>query len=173
MTCECANAEKPSPPYSFGMIIPRNPCSLINCHSASGRSFSSWVISQSSHNRHNSSTGPSRNSCSSWFNRGCGVASSFSHAGFPLNSSPSHQTVPASSASCSVCETFGNTRRNQSSNRSEIRLRRNAGMSVITAAPTSAIQARVVTIAPAPDHKSSARTYTPTPASQPKRLILK
>src|SRR5207253_4813726 len=37
-TCECANAEKPSPPYSFGMIIPRKPLSLMYCQTGCGRS---------------------------------------------------------------------------------------------------------------------------------------
>ncbi|CFP42230.1 Uncharacterised protein [Bordetella pertussis] len=26
---ECAWAQKPRPPYSFGMIMPRKPCSLM------------------------------------------------------------------------------------------------------------------------------------------------
>ena len=38
-TCECANAEKPRPPYSFGMIIPRKPLSLMNCQTCGGRSL--------------------------------------------------------------------------------------------------------------------------------------
>ena len=38
-TSECACAEKPSPPYSFGMIMPRNPRSLMNCQTFGGRSL--------------------------------------------------------------------------------------------------------------------------------------
>ena len=43
----------------------------------------------------------------------CGglAASSFSHFGAPVNSSPSHHTVPASSASFSVCDIAGRSRR--------------------------------------------------------------
>ena len=39
ITCECANAEKPRPPYSFGMIMPRKPLSLMNCQTCGGRSL--------------------------------------------------------------------------------------------------------------------------------------
>ena len=38
-TCEWAYAENPRPPYSFGMIIPRKPLSLMYCHTCGGRSL--------------------------------------------------------------------------------------------------------------------------------------
>ena len=88
--------------------MPRKPWSLMNCQTSGGRSFSSWVIFQSSHHaaqlfdraveerlllRRSASASAWRAACSS--------------PGLPLNSSPSHHTVPASSASCSVCDTCG------------------------------------------------------------------
>ena len=39
ITCECAHAENPSPPYSLGMIIPKKPLSLMYCHTCGGRSL--------------------------------------------------------------------------------------------------------------------------------------
>ena len=107
--------------------MPRKPRFLINSQTWGGRSFNSWVISQSSHMRQSSSTGPSRNACSSGLNRGFGIASNLFQSGLPLKSSPSHQTVPASSASCSVCEICGNALRNQCNKGSLISARRNGG----------------------------------------------
>ena len=40
-TSEWPIAEKPSPPYSFGMTMPRNFCSLMYCQTSGGRSLSS------------------------------------------------------------------------------------------------------------------------------------
>ena len=108
-TAECASAEKPRPPYSFGMIMPKNFFFLRKSQVSGVRSARSCVISQSSIMRQSSSTGPSRNACSSTESVGFGCASSFDQSGLPLKSSPSKPTVPASSAICSVSESFGVT----------------------------------------------------------------
>ena len=54
-------------------------------------------------------TGPSRNACSSALSVGALISCSLFQSGLPLNSSASHQTVPASSASFSVCDIAGST----------------------------------------------------------------
>jgi hypothetical protein len=69
-----------------------------------------WVMSQSSYMRHSSSHGPSMNACSSAVSTGALLANNFSNLGLPVNSSPSHHTVPASSASFSVCDIDGSRR---------------------------------------------------------------
>src|SRR6476646_6059705 len=69
MTSECAKAEKPSPPYSFGMIMAKNLWRLRKSHTSGGRSHSSKVICQSLSMWHSSLTGPSRNACSSAVSR--------------------------------------------------------------------------------------------------------
>src|SRR5258708_1002320 len=74
--------------------------------------------------RQRSSTDPSRKACSSGVNRGFGVPNNLFQSGWPLNNSPSHHTVPASSASCSVCDTCGSALRNQLSSGSLISARR-------------------------------------------------
>ena len=48
--------------------------------------------------------------CSSAVSCGALLASNFSNLGLPVNNSPSHQTVPASSASFSVCDMEGSMR---------------------------------------------------------------
>ena len=48
--------------------------------------------------------------CSSAVSCGALLANNFSNLGLPVNSSPSHQTVPASSASFSVCDIDGSMR---------------------------------------------------------------
>ena len=68
------------------------------------------VTSQSSYMRHSSSHGPSMNACSSAVSCGALLANNFSNLGLPVNSSPSHHTVPASSASFSVCDIDGSRR---------------------------------------------------------------
>jgi hypothetical protein len=110
MTRECAVAEKPSPPYSFGMIMPKNLCFLRYSQISGGRSARTWVISQSLVMRQTSSTGPSRKACSAAVRVGLGCASSCFHCGMPENSSPSKPTVPASSAVFSVSESCGSMR---------------------------------------------------------------
>ena len=62
---ECAKAEKPRPPYDFGMMMPRKPLSRMNFHTSGGRSMRSWVMSHSSSIPQSSSTGPSTKACSS------------------------------------------------------------------------------------------------------------
>ena len=116
-TIEHASAEKPRPPYSFGMIIAKNLRSLRNRQISGGMSSSSCVICQSSSSRQSSSVGPSRNACSSGVSRGAGRLRSLRQSGIPENSSPSHQMPPASSASCSVRDIDGSMRRYTSMSR--------------------------------------------------------
>ncbi|MCY3729983.1 MAG: hypothetical protein OXF98_01460 [Rhodospirillaceae bacterium] len=123
-TMELASGENPRPPYAFGMIIEKKPCCLMNVHTCSGRSSSSWVISQSSSSRQSSSVGPSRNACSSSVSAGGGSAASVSQSGMPENSCPSHHTLPASSASRSVSESDGSMSRNASRTGALMRSRR-------------------------------------------------
>ena len=106
-TIEFASGEKPRPPYSFGMIIAKKRWSLMNCHTFGGMSASSCVICQSSSRRQSSSVGPSRNACSSGVSFGGGKFFKRRQSGMPVNSSPSHHTLPASSASCSVFDMLG------------------------------------------------------------------
>ena len=87
----------------------------MNFQTSSGRSCSSLQIFQSSSIRQSSSTGPSRNACSSSVSAGAGSARSFCQFGRPLKSSPSHHTVPASSASRSVWDMGGSNFRNRPS----------------------------------------------------------
>src|SRR5690606_18760620 len=61
--------------------------------------------------RQSVSVGPSRKACSSSVSRGAGRRSSFDQSGAPEKSSPSHHTLPASSASCSVRDIDGSMRR--------------------------------------------------------------
>ena len=91
------------------MIIAKKPLVLRNSHTCGGMSPRSWVMFQSSSMRHSSSHGPARNACSSADSCGGLAASSFSQRGAPVNSSPSHHTVPASSASFSVCDIEGSS----------------------------------------------------------------
>src|SRR5262249_41028302 len=74
-----------------------------------GRSRSSQVMRHSSSMRQSSSTGPSRNACSSSESVAGGTARSFPQSGLPLNRSASHHTSPASIASRSVSESVGST----------------------------------------------------------------
>jgi hypothetical protein len=48
--------------------------------------------------------------CSSAVSSGALLANNFSNFGLPVKSSPSYHTVPASSASFSVCDIDGNKR---------------------------------------------------------------
>ena len=108
---EFASGENSRPPYSFGMIMAKNLFALMNSHTFGGMSASSCVICQSSSSRHSSSVGPSRKACSSGESFGGGRFLSRRQSGMPVNSSPSHHTLPASSASCSVFDMLGNMRR--------------------------------------------------------------
>ena len=85
----------------------KKPRVLRNSHTAAGRSARSWVMLQSSSMRHSSSHGPSRNAASAAESFGAFAESSFDQRGAPVKSSPSHHTVPASSASFSVCDMVG------------------------------------------------------------------
>ena len=102
-----ASALKPRPPYCLGTIMPKNLFFLMNSHNSGCRSAWTWVISQSLVIRHSSSTGPSRNACSSAVRVGLGWSSNICQSGLPENNSPSKPTVPASSATCSVSDSVG------------------------------------------------------------------
>ncbi len=123
-TAECASAENSRPPYFFGMIMPKNLFFLMKSQTSGGRSASSWVICQSSSMAHSSSTGPSRKACSSADSSGFGWPCNCDQSGLPENSSPSKPTVPASSAVCSVSDSFGVTFANIFSSGALICLRR-------------------------------------------------
>ena len=103
---DCACAEKPRPPCSLEISMPRKPCRLDEVPDLSGISRRSWRMFQSLTMRHSSSVGPSRNARSSAVSVIGGTARSFSQSGVPENSSASKPMVPASSASCSVADTF-------------------------------------------------------------------
>src|SRR6185437_9376975 len=109
ITAEWAMVEKPRPPCASGMIIPKKRWRLRNSQTSGGRSCSRPLRSSSSI-AHSSSTGPSRKARSravifrSW------NCSSFPQSGSPEKRSPSHQTVPASSAIRSVAPIFGSAR---------------------------------------------------------------
>ena len=107
MTLWWPSAEKPRPPYSFGMIIPKNLFFFRYSHTCGSRSAWTWVVSQSLVILQTSSTGPSRKACSSAVSVGFGCASRSAHFGAPEKSSPSKPTVPASSAVFSVSESGG------------------------------------------------------------------
>jgi hypothetical protein len=109
MTLWFISAEKPRPPYSFGMIRPKNLLRLMKSHSSGGRSARTWVMSQSSVIRHSSSHGPSRKACSSAVSCGFGRVSNWFQSGSPENSWPSKPTVPDSSAVRSVSDSGGNS----------------------------------------------------------------
>ena len=64
-TSECAYGEKPSPPYSLGMIMPKNFWRLMKSQASGGRSRHSQLIFQSSSIAQSSSTGPLRKAFSS------------------------------------------------------------------------------------------------------------
>ena len=93
------------------MIIAKKPLDLMKAHTAAGRSARRWVISQSSSIAHSVSQGPSRNACSALVSTGGFADMSFCQFGPPVNNSPSHQTVPASSASRSVEDMAGSSLR--------------------------------------------------------------
>ena len=93
------------------MIIAKKPFFFRNSHTCGGRSARTWVMSQSSIIRQSSSQGPSRKACSSADSRGGSALASFDQSGSPVKSSPSHHTVPASSASRSVSDIEGSSRR--------------------------------------------------------------
>src|SRR6185312_7117769 len=105
--------EKPSPPCSFGMIMPKNFLALMNSQASFGRSRHSQLIFQSSSMAQSSSTGPLRKAFSSSVRTARGKARSFDQSGSPVKRSASHQTSPASSASRSVSDIDGSTPRAQ------------------------------------------------------------
>ncbi len=111
----------------------------MNCQTSGGKSARWWVMSQSFSIAHSCSTSLSRKACSSSLKAGLGKASSLSQSGCPLNRSPSHHTVPASIASCSVAEMGGSILRNSLSTAPLITVRRNTGIPKNTMNRNSAI----------------------------------
>src|SRR5215467_10131758 len=109
------------------MIIAKNLRRLRKSHTCGGRSRSSQVMRHSSSMRQSSSTGPSRNACSSSDSVAGGTARSFAQSGLPLKRSASHHTSPASIASRSVSESVGSTCCAQRKIGLEIKSRRNEG----------------------------------------------
>ena len=93
--------------------MPKNLWRLMKAQASGGRSRNSQVIFHSSSMAQSSSTGPSRNACSSAVSFAGGERQQFRQSGLPVNSSPSHQMSPASSASRSVSDIAGNTPRAQ------------------------------------------------------------
>ncbi len=96
------------------------------------------MVSQSVTIAQSSSTSLSRNRCSSAVSAGTGVSSNRCQSGRPEKRSPSHQTVPASIASRSVCDIGGITLRNAASTASLMSLRRSGGMLSGIASSTNA-----------------------------------
>ena len=84
------------------MIMAKKPLRLDEGPNRGGMSARRCVMSQSSSIAHRSSHGPSRNACSAAVSAGAFADMSFCQFGPPVNNSPSHHTVPASSASRSV-----------------------------------------------------------------------
>ena len=125
-TMEVASGEKPSPPYWLGIAIEKKPCFLMKFHTLGGMSRSSCVICQSSSIWQSFSVGPSRKACSSSVKFGAGRLFNNPHCGIPEKSSPSHQTLPASSASCSVLDMGGSILRKNNRMRLEINSLRSA-----------------------------------------------
>src|SRR5215831_2666091 len=109
------------------MIIAKNLWRLRKSHTCGGRSRSSQVMRHSSSMRQSSSTGPSRNACSSGESVAGGTARSFPQSGLPLKRSASHHTSPASIASRSVSESVGSTCCAQRKIGLEIKSRRSEG----------------------------------------------
>ncbi len=112
-TSECAKAEKPRPPYSAGMIMPKNFSRLMKRQTSGGRSHHSQLIRQSSSMAQSSSVGPRRKASSASDSRAGGVSSRIFQSGLPANNSASHHTSPASSASRSVSDISGSALRAQ------------------------------------------------------------
>ena len=93
------------------MIIEKKPLRFRKSQTSGGMSPRRCVMSKSSIIPHSSSQGPSRKACSSAVSCGAFAPSSFDQSGLPVKSSPSHHTVPASSASRSVSDIEGSMRR--------------------------------------------------------------
>ena len=107
-TSDCACGEKPRPPCSLEMSMPRKPCFLTKSQISSGISLSVVAdLPVVDHPAELVASGPSRNAFSSSVSVIGGTARSFSQSGVPENSSASKPMVPALSASCSVAETLG------------------------------------------------------------------
>src|SRR5437867_1521031 len=132
-TAELAIAENPSPPYSSGMIIPKNFFSLMNRHASGARSPSRSTF-HSSTMPQSSSTGPSRKARSRALSGLRWKSRSFFQSGRPEKSSPSHQTVPASSAIRSVSPMRGSARASARMTKGVTVCRRPAGIRSTTAA---------------------------------------
>ena len=88
--------------------------------------------------------------CSSAVSAGAFADRSFGQSGPPVKSSPSHQTVPASSASRSVVDMGGSIRLKTSRNRFEIRTRRKGRMFRRTCGTNRAHSVAFHQVAPSP-----------------------
>ena len=150
--------------------MPKNLFFLMNSHTFGGRSASSWVICQSSIMLHSSSTGPSRKACSSTLSSGLGCFSSSCQSGLPENSSPSKPTVPASSAVCSVSDSFGVTLANIFSSGALICWRRKSTISSGTAMAASMIS-RITMVPGAWASRPTTSVVTPVAMAQVRRLV--
>ena len=106
-TMDCAWAEKPKPPCSLEMSMPRKPCFLTKSQISAGTSLSLCRMVQSLTIRQSSLVGPSRKAFSSSVRVMGGTERSLSQSGWPENSSASKPMVPAFRASCSVAEILG------------------------------------------------------------------
>ena len=102
------SAEKPRPPYSFGMIMPKNLFFFRYSQISGGRSARTWVISQSLVMRQTSSHRAVEEGLLFGGQFRLGLAEQHAPSpGLPENSSPSKPTVPASSATFSVSDSGG------------------------------------------------------------------
>ncbi len=169
-TAECASAENCRPPYCFGMIMPKKRFFLMKSHTFGGRSASSCVICQSSIMPHSSSTGPSMKACSSTLSSGFGCLSNSCQSGLPENNSPSKPTVPASSAVCSVSDSFGVTLANSFSSGALIWRRRKSTSSSGTAISSSTIS-KITVVHGACSTKPTTSVVATVTIAQVRRLL--
>ncbi len=143
------------------------------CQTGCGRSRWTWVVSQSVTMLHRVSTSLSRKLRSSAVSAGRGAARSLRQSGLPENSSPSHQTVPASIASRSVCDIGGRTLANAEKMPSVMSLRRSAGMLSGIASSTNAAVASSVSHGgkSCPPHAAPSATASAAVQTRPDTLI--
>jgi hypothetical protein len=154
------------------MIMPKKPLSFMNCHAVAVRSRWTALASQSLVMAQSASVSSSTKRCSSSLSVGMGVESRRDQSGRPEKSSPSHHTVPASSASRSVCDIGGITLRYSESTPSLMSLRRSEGIDNGIARTTNAtIRTRVSAVGSAwNSHAAASATAMPTPHVRPDAL---
>ncbi len=110
------------------------------------------------------------NACSSTLNSGFGCLSNTCQSGMPENNSPSKPTVPASSAVCSVSESFGVTFANSLSNGALICWRRKPTSNNGTAMTASMIN-RMTVVHGAPNNHPASNVVTPAAIAQVRKLV--